>query len=305
VFIPMADTFSQKNPKLVLIDGAQGGQDIVIINNPNATYWTVINQRLTSAGLTYKQVQVVWFKQAQAQPNDTAFASYPDSLKIKFKTALQIAKNKFPNTKLAYLSSRIYAGYATSTLNPEPYAWYSGWSVKRLIEDQINGDTSLTYSGVNARVPWLAWGPYLWADGTTPRSDGLIWVCPTDYNTDGTHPSDNGRLKVAHLLLRFFSTDSTSTPWFLNQASTGIENTAGNNLNTIFPNPFHTAATLHLSLSTVNCQLSIYNVLGEVVKSQIITDGTTVIDRDGMSDGIYFIRVTGDENEWCGKMVVN
>src|SRR5687767_14910297 len=126
VFIPMANSLVNKNPQLVLIDGAQGGQDIDAINNPNANFWTVINNRLTIAGLTYKQVQVVWFKQAEGGPSDTSFLSYPDSLKNKFILALQLAKNKFPNASLGYLSSRIYAGYASTALNPEPFSYYSG-----------------------------------------------------------------------------------------------------------------------------------------------------------------------------------
>lgn len=214
-FIPLANSFSQKNPKLILVDGAQGGQDIVIIDDPNANFWNVVKQRLASAGLTSKQVQIVWFKEAEKMPADTAFSTYPNSLKVKYKTAIQILKKKFTNTKLCYLSSRIYAGYATSALNPEPYAYYSGWSVKRLIENQVNGDTTLAFSGSTPRAPWLAWGPYFWADGTTPRSDGLTWNCPSDYNSDGTHPSTTGRQKVAKMLLDFFSTDATTVPWFL------------------------------------------------------------------------------------------
>ena len=58
-------------------------------------------------------------------------------------------------------------------MNPEPYAYESGFSMKWLIEAQINqmetgvidpdaGDLDYD-SGV---APWLAWGTYLWADGT-------------------------------------------------------------------------------------------------------------------------------------------
>ncbi len=36
-------------------------------------------------------------------------------------------KKRFPNLRIAYLSSRIYAGYAKSALNPEPYAYESGF----------------------------------------------------------------------------------------------------------------------------------------------------------------------------------
>jgi len=52
---------------------------------------------------------------------------------------LHILHNKFPNLKIAYLSSRIYGGWAASPLNPEPHAYEEGFSVKWLIADQIAG----------------------------------------------------------------------------------------------------------------------------------------------------------------------
>ena len=45
-FKNMADADSQKNPKLTIVDGAQGGQDAETIRNANAQYWTVVDQRL-------------------------------------------------------------------------------------------------------------------------------------------------------------------------------------------------------------------------------------------------------------------
>ncbi|MEO6683878.1 MAG: hypothetical protein ABIN48_13730, partial [Ginsengibacter sp.] len=213
-FLSLIQGYANKNPKLHLIDGAQGGQDINSINHSTAAYWNTVSNRLASANATAAQVQVIWFKQAEAQPTDTAFATYPDALKAKYKSVMQILKTKFPNLKLVYLSSRVYVGYANSKLNPEPFSWYTGWTVKRLIEDQINGDPSLTFSGNNPSSAWLSWGPYLWANGTTPRSDGLIWT-PSDFQSDGTHPGTTGRQKVAEMLLQFFTTDETTKPWFL------------------------------------------------------------------------------------------
>jgi hypothetical protein len=218
----MVNGTSYLNPKLSIINGAQGGQTIDIIINPNAEFWTIINQRLTSAGLTAKQVQAVWFKEAQANPSDTSFPSYPDNLKGKFKTAMGVMKAKYENLKQCYLASRIYGGYATSTLNPEPFAYYSGWSLKWLIQDQINGDPDLNYKGLNANSPWLSWGPYLWADGINPRIDGLTWNCPADYAADGTHPSVAGRQKVAARLVDFFKTDEAAKPWFLKTLTINI-----------------------------------------------------------------------------------
>ncbi len=212
-FLQFMQTFSNKNPKLALLDGAVGGMDISKINSTSAVYWDSVYNRLSSAGLSPAQVQVIWYKEAEAGPTDTAFATYPDALKAKYKSVMQILKTKFPNLKLCYLSDRIYAGYATSTLNPEPFAWYTGWTVKRLIADQINGDAALNYSGSTPNSAWLSWGPYLWAKGATPRSDGLAWL-PSDYQSDGTHPGTTGRQKVSQMLLQFFSTDETTKPWF-------------------------------------------------------------------------------------------
>ncbi|MBX6313478.1 MAG: hypothetical protein IRY99_11265, partial [Isosphaeraceae bacterium] len=129
----------------------------------------------------------------------------------------QIAKERFPNLRIAYLSSRTYGGYASTPLNPEPYAYQSGFAVKWLIEKQIEGAPELNYDPERGPVkaPWLSWGPYLWADGVKPRADGLSYI-RSDFAGDGTHPAPNGaREKVARLLLDFLKTDPTARPWFL------------------------------------------------------------------------------------------
>lgn len=306
LFLPMANAFAQKNPKLALIDGAQGGQDIVIINNPNANFWNVIKQRLTTAGLTSKQVQAIWFKEAQMNPTDTAFATYPDALKLKFKTAMQLIKTKFPNAKLCYLSSRIYGGYATGTLNPEPYAYYSGWAIKRLIADQIAGDTSLAFTGSTPRAPYLAWGPYNWADGTNPRLDGLVWNCPADFNPDGVHPSTVGRQKVAQELLNFFTTDSTSIPWFLTQP-TAINKNASSFVVDVFPNPVKDHLRIAINQEMKNATLDIYNLLGEVVHSEKTESSAALFTKQiqlNVPTGIYFIKISTKEKQYIQRFIV-
>jgi hypothetical protein len=303
-FIPMTDTFSLKNPKCKLVDCAQGGQAIVQILDTTGPFWPTVNMRLANAGVRSSQVQVIWFKEAEMGPTDTAFATYPDALKNKFKQAMQLCKTKFPNLKLCYLSGRIYAGYATTALNPEPYAYYSSWSVKRLIEDQVNGDTALTYSGTSPRAAWLAWGPYLWADGTIPRSDGLTWLCPADYNSDGTHPSIAGRQKVADMLFDFFTSDSTSVPWFLINNSTGInalENNRGELI--LYPNPAENRLSVSGKRLSLISEIETYDVMGKRVLSsedynqlsaklqQLSTNNYHLtIDISSLSSGMYLIK---------------
>jgi lysophospholipase L1-like esterase len=203
-FKPMADADPQKNPKLTIVDGAQGGQDAEIIRNPSAQYWTIVDQRLTAAGVTPNQVEAAWLKEAVAGESRT-FPADAVELENALRDIVGIMRTRYPNLQIVFLSSRIYAGYATTTLNPEPHAYNSAFSVKWLIEEHINslGDG-----------PWLDWGPYLWADGLTPRSDGLIWEC-ADFQSDGTHPSASGRQKVANMLLDFFKTNEMAVGWFL------------------------------------------------------------------------------------------
>lgn len=221
-FKPMADADPARNPRLVIVDGAQGGMAANVIVDTESQggrrFWDTVAERLNRAGVTPAQVQAAWVKQADIRPT----AKFPEDAKAlqkELETIAQILKQRFPNLKLAYYSSRIYAGYATTPLNPEPYAYQSGFAVKWMIERQIEGASDLNYDPAKGEVkaPWLAWGPYLWADGIKPRSDGLTYL-KSDLGGDGTHPAPHGaREKVARLLLDFFKTDSTTRPWFLAQ----------------------------------------------------------------------------------------
>jgi len=215
-FQAAVNALPNKNPALTVINGAQGGKDIDQILDLANDFWDVLTDTLAARAITDAQVQVIWFKEAEAHPIvGPTFPGYPNDLKVRFKEAMNVLRARFPNAKLCYLASRIYGNYGTTPLNLEPFAWYTGWSVKWLIEDQINGDPDLVYNGTDPNSPWLSWGVYLWADGTNPRSDGLTWICPDDYDPDGAHPSIIGREKVAAILMNFFTTDETTTPWFL------------------------------------------------------------------------------------------
>lgn len=210
-FQALAARDPDKSRNVVLVDGAQGGWPADRIVADPATYWNGVEQRITMAGVSDQQVQTAWVKLADATPT----LPFPDdSKKLQSETLqiVQMARLRFPNLRLVYLSSRIYAGYADTNLNPEPYAYEGGFSMKWLIEAQINGAADLDYS--SGKFPWLAWGPYLWADGTTPRADGLTWAC-AELQSDGTHPSPAGQMKVARMLLDFFKSDTTARPWFV------------------------------------------------------------------------------------------
>ena len=218
-----ADRDPSKNPQLVIVDGAIGGQDAIQWTNPaDATWSQVITQRLPQAGVTTNQVQAMWLKEALAVPkNYGTFPLHAQSMQHDLGMILRIAKSKYPNLKLVYFSGRTHA-YETNSaaLNPEPFAFETAFADKWTIQDQLNGTNNLNYDPNNGPVvaPWLSWGPYIWVNGTQSRSDGLVWLCSDVQQTDFTHPSSNGVYKVASQLLAFFKTDPTTTPWFLKKS---------------------------------------------------------------------------------------
>jgi hypothetical protein len=219
-FKAMADTDPTKNPRVVIVDGAQGAMTANVVSRPGSPmgtrFWETVDQRLRTAGVSLDQVQVVWIKEADPAPTGTKL-EHVVTLESELQKIVQLLKQRFPNLTLCYLSSRIYGGYASTGLNPEPFAYEEGFAVKWLIEKQINGERDLNFDPARGAIkaPWLAWGPYLWADGQTPRSDGLTYDRADLRPDDGTHPSIRGRQKVAMQLLDFLKHDATARIWFL------------------------------------------------------------------------------------------
>lgn len=209
---------------LEIVDGAQGGQPIEAWDSPaDPTYEVVRTQRLAPRGLTEAQVQAAWIKQANPGPTVPLPATNADAYAITagLGDIVRALKVRYPNLRVAFLSSRIYGGYAApGTLNPEPFAYESGLGVKWAIEAQIlqeRGGPPDAVAGDLApgvAAPWLAWGPYLWANGATARSDGLVWL-REDFAADATHPAEGARRKVAERLLDFLKTSPQASCWFL------------------------------------------------------------------------------------------
>lgn len=208
------DQNAGRNARLLILNTGFGGQTASTIANPAAPYWTTVTGRVAAAGASNAQVQVAWLKEANSNPTDP-FPGHALTLESNLKDIARNLHDLFPNLRIVYLSSRIYGGYATGTLNPEPYAYESAYSVKWAIEDQINGDPGLNFDPDLGPVeaPVMLWGPYLWADGLTPRGDGLTWQL-SDFEADGVHPAASGEAKVGLLLSQFFAADPSARAWF-------------------------------------------------------------------------------------------
>jgi hypothetical protein len=209
---------------LVIVNGARGGQAASSWTSPTSPEYDRIRDTwLTPAGLSEQQVQIVWVKAANAQPTVSLPAASADAYTLvsQMGTIARTLKQRYPNLRQAFFSSRTYGGYATTTLNPEPYAYESGLAVKWVVQAQIDQMQQGTVQDARAGdlnyqtvAPWIGWASYLWTRGTLGRADGLVWTT-ADVESDGTHPSQSGEQKVGRLLLDFFKTSPVTQCWFV------------------------------------------------------------------------------------------
>ncbi len=221
-FKRLADADPTKSEKVAIVDVAQGGkaseQWIDPASEVGRGVWGTAEQRLKEAGVANEQVQVAWIKQAIiAQSRFGEFPAHAKKLESDLVTIVQLLKQRFPNLQIAYLSSRIYGGYATTPLNPEPYAYEGAFAVRWVIDRQVKGEAALNCDAAKGEVkaPVVLWGPYLWGDGATPRKDGIVWNRDDLSDRDGTHPTPAGQKKVAEMLTKFFHADPYAKSWYV------------------------------------------------------------------------------------------
>ena len=218
-FIQTTRSDDRLNPHLVLVNGALPGQTSDRWTDPAAPAWLALTETLDRYQVSASQVQVAWIKETQTGAGD--FPAKALAVEADLKTIVHNLYAAYPNVKIVYFSSRIYSYTYYNGLSPEPNAYETGYSVKWLIEKQLDGEPSLNNDPTRGEVtaPFLSWGPYLWADGENARDDGLQWL-PEDLTNDCTHPSASGRAKVANQLLDFLVNDTTASPWFLQEPPT-------------------------------------------------------------------------------------
>ena len=96
-------------------------------------------------------------------------SSPPSSWNLELTNIVQILPPRFPNLKLAYFSSRTYGGWAIrpgggEPGNSEPFSYESGFAVKWLIQQQLQGDPALNFDPLKGAVkaPWLSWAAKPW-----------------------------------------------------------------------------------------------------------------------------------------------
>jgi beta-lactam-binding protein with PASTA domain len=202
VFVDDAAADPLKNPDVHVVNAAQGGGSASnwAIENETKTWGKVSGELANAGGFTKADVSVIWFM-IHNSINRKTVEEYSATLESDVRAALDLFETEFPNLKIVWIQTMIYAGYSTVSGNYEPFAFESGYVAQRLVADQ-----SWPF--------FVGYGPYLWADGMVPRDDGLIWLC-SDFADDGNHPDLNGQIKHSEYLLQFFHEDSVASIGYL------------------------------------------------------------------------------------------
>lgn len=201
------------NPKLKLMNGNQpaGRAPLFTIADSTSEYWAHVFDILKLHNSTPKQVQVVYL---ETDDSVTArkFPERPNLIKLKIESCMRTMKAVFPNLKILYVLGRPRTFNIGPAWNTEPSPYYFGWACKWAIEDQINGNDSLKYTGDKALAPMITWGFYQWADSLPRKTDGFYWR--RTLSSDGLHANEEGQDSLSSRFQQFLLTDPYASLWY-------------------------------------------------------------------------------------------
>jgi hypothetical protein len=84
----------------------------------------------------------------------------------------------------------------------------------------------------------------------------------------------------------------------------GIKEINNKNEFSVFPNPFSLQTNIVFPENVKNVKISIFNLMGQEVKSIYFTGNHIILDRVELNEGIYFIRIVNENNEISNKKIV-
>ncbi len=150
-------------------------------------------------------------------------------------------------------------------------------------------------------------GNAIWAKSV----GGTTWEQALSVATDASgHVIVSGEFESPTIALGPFSlTNAGGRDMFVAKLSNlinGIEITGTEESSALFPNPSSGKFTFNSSpLKNNNCDLEIYNIMGEKILSQKLQPEKTEIDLSRQCDGIYFCRITDGEKSFVKKIILS
>lgn len=304
----LADAEGLNNCFKTILCNHVGGIENMTIDNTG--YWEDIDiEKLIPAGATREQIQVGWMMNSSREDSIYDMPLQADSIRAKYVRAFQALSFIYPNLKILYLTSPYYGGYADTLddnfmVNQEPCSYHSSFATKWVIEDQMFGDPALRYKEPGRMVPFLSWGPHVWADGMRANTyDGLYWDC-ADFKFDGAgiHLNDGGKEIFGNMIYDFFLNDTIASFWYkdapkwascVTKQDHSDQWSESENVLNIYPSPntgsFYISCNL---LSNSTYSIKIYDQIGRIVylkNEDFTTDNLIDVTNQNLAPGIYFL----------------
>ena len=299
------------NPCFDLINLCIGGRGLDFAVGPDSyKYWDSLENTIAVRGYNINQLQVGWmyFNAKYDSLNPLEFPEHAINVKDDYITWLQLCKEHFPNMKIMFVSGRHYGGFCDTTIEQlpaagEPASYYNNFTVKWLIEYQINNVPGLQYFGAAPVAPYVTWGPYFWTNGATPRiTDGRSYGCEK-FSDDGFHLTDETNHEDADYMMQHLY-NSEYAKYYLKKGTkwngctlyTGEEKNNGDiipdeNGFTIYPNPASDLIYINNANRDIIQAVEIYDITGQLLYTSEIKDQSTTIsiDIDFLHSGLYLL----------------
>ena len=178
-----------------------------------------------------------------------------------------------------------------------------------VVENQTTGNV-----GTNGETEFFFVEMKMLPDGNGtdagPYTNGNNVTYIKSTSLSGTHIEEWNDLSVVVFIQNDASTEVYQSTWSV-EGIVGIKDVDESSITAIYPNPAKSTATVNYNLTqNSNVKITIHNMLGkELYSTGAITQSAgeykTQLDLNGLSDGVYFLKLQTDNRTFTQKLVIS
>lgn len=281
--------------------------------------WTVVTattdslpcfvpENLHTTNVDMNEVTVAWENNSLAETNTFVVRLYNNTTDV-YDTVTGTSATfdgLYDNTNYAVtVQSLCAAGIASDWCAPIEFTTSSCEAPTNVVVSNVTTTSAVvSWTPGNNETSWeVSYGPSHFAQG-----DGTsIVVDNTTYTIDGLEPESNYDVYVRALCSETSHSRWSTVARFETLPETGIDNVDGDSRVRIYPNPASDVTTLVINGVEGRMAATLFDMSGRAIQHyQFECNGNCEqrIDIEGLANGTYFVRLTGDTMNSVSKVVV-
>lgn len=281
--------------------------------------WTVVTattdslpcfvpENLHTTNVDMNEVTVAWENNSLAETNTFVVRLYNNTTDVYDTVTGTSAtfNGLYDNTNYAVtVQSLCAAGIASDWCDPIEFTTSSCEAPTNVMVSNVTTTSAVvSWTPGNNETSWeVSYGPSHFAQG-----DGTsIVVDNTTYTIDGLEPESNYDVYVRALCSETSHSRWSTVARFETLPETGIDNVDGDSRVRIYPNPASDVTTLVINGVEGRMAATLFDMSGRAIQHyQFECNGNCEqrIDIEGLANGTYFVRLTGDTMNSVSKVVV-